>query len=280
MSDIPMNEKKGNRRIIVLILAIVLVLLCGCLAAAGLGWTAYTRSARSGPRSPFAWLPATTQQVEATRQVEREMTVDTPVELEIKNGVGPIRVIATDEDQVRVSARVRAWGSSQAEAQKRVEQDVTVEIRQRERGSIQIEGYFTPGPYTRSPSVEFTVFVPRSAKLIISNDVGAVEVRGVNGALNIKVSVGEVNVRDWTMTGDSVVSSNVGQVTVGLPSASAFNLSATANVGSIDCEFDVTGERGTRRIPGDQLSGGVGSNPQMQLRLSTATGDIRINKER
>ena len=307
MSEFPeapqVQEKRSNTPIILIIVgAVLLLLLCCCVVVFGANAIFRARSVDTGVSfldrgvsivreiAPFA-----TGQVEAAHTLEETVTeIDTPVTIEVDNQVGEVRIIGADVDTVQVSALVRAWGDSDAQAQENLDR-VRVTVDTVAADHVRVTGSFPQRLYPRrSPSVQLTIRVPRDGVVDASTNVGEVTVEGISGdvtartnvgeigvedvagALQLTTDVGDIRVDDWTMTGDSRLETNVGRVRVGLRDA-AFTLDAQTNVGNIDTEFDVDGEE-ERRVPGERLTGAVGENPQMNLVLRTGTGEITLDR--
>jgi hypothetical protein len=275
------TARKSNTWIIVLVVgAVLLLLLCGCLAVAAAGWLRFVPS-RIGTNLPWRINGSRgVGRIEATRKVENAFAVETPVLIEVNNKVGSVEFLGTDEKQVRVSALVHAWGSSRQEAQQIAEQ-VQVQIERRDNGHIYLKGDKLESPRVgQSPTVDWAIYVPRDCKLMVTNGVGEVKIEGIKASGEIKTGVGEINIKDLSLTGDTQVRTEVGKITLTLPKDSAFDLDAATNVGKIQCDFDVSGTHAKILGPNDKLQGQVGNRPAVKLNLRTGTGEVIIRKGR
>lgn len=307
MSEMPEpRERRSNTALIIILAAAVLLLLACCCVATVL----FARSRFDGPgRFGFDFnFPGTIierginvagDRVEEVTTRERTFeNVTTPLTLRVDNKVGRIEVRGADTDTVRISATVKTYGDSQSEASRRQDQ-VTVNMEQPSNAEVVITATY-PNSLSegRSPVVDLVIEVPTEADVDLQTDVGEIVVRDLVGAAEIASNVGDVTVRElqgtlqlqtnvgsttvqsFTMEGSSSVTGRVGDVTVELVGDPAFTLDAETNVGDIDSEFDVDGERDNDIGPGDRLEGTVGDNPTMELTLRTNTGSIRLERGR
>ena len=276
------EKRRGRTWIIVVVIIVILLVLCGCVAVvAGIAvW--------SGQR-PGVWpwrgtlegieVPRIGGQTEATRELADVFDVETPVLVEVENNVGSIEIVGTDEQEVVVEVVIRGYGSTRAQAEQAAD-DVEITMEQRDEDHIYVVGRTPSRTLRQTPNVAFVLHVPRECDLEITNNVGDVHVQEIDGAANIEVDVGTIDVRGWTMTQDSYLSTDVGKIQARLWEESAFYLDASANVGDIDTDFDVEGARDRQLVPGDRLEGAVGEDPYIELRVRTDVGDIKILQER
>jgi hypothetical protein len=302
MSEMP--ETRGRNTtvwIIVGVALLLLALLCCCVLVIGLvapARLAFMRNPTSvlqefAVPAPFAGERQSTQEYVESFQVE------TPLVLQIENQVGELRIVGRgDTNTVTVRARANAWGATVADAERKLER-VQVTVRQDAPGRVTARGsYPTTLTVGRSPNVVFEVEVPRDTDLSLSTNVGQIRVENVRGrldlrsnvgeiradnvegAIEMRTDVGEVNLRGWNMTGDSSVSTRVGEINVGLRPGIAFRLDATTNVGQIRTNLGVVGEQERSSVPGDALRGDVAGGGELTLTLRANTGAIRIDEQR
>jgi hypothetical protein len=257
-----------------------MLLLCACVVVAALVAPA-TFSLRRGITSEFG-VPRITMpgmDVEVTRTQEESFAVDTPLVLELNNAVGSIDIRGTDGSQVTVEATVRAWGGSDQEADERANR-VQVDMQQTADNRVQVTSTIPQELRVgRSPSVNITVRVPRQSRVQVVNNVGEVTIRDIEGSLDVQVNVGEVDVRGFSILDDSTLRTDVGQLHIGLPSDSSFNLDARTSVGAIRSDFDLAQQEEQRPGVGARLQGPVGDSPQVGLTLQANTGEIRLIAE-
>ncbi|HHX65452.1 MAG TPA: DUF4097 domain-containing protein [Chloroflexi bacterium] len=280
--DRPPEERRRNNTpwiILAVVVALGALFLCACTILALVAPTAFTfRQGVTGElRMPRIALPG--GRGESARNYEERFSVDTPMVLEVNNDVGAIEIRGTDEEEAQVQVTVRAWGNSTEEAESRAD-DVQVDIQQVAADRVRVTGSLTPQlRVDRSPTINITVQVPRQSRIELVNDVGEVHIQNIEGSMDVRVNVGEVDVRGFTMLDDSTLQTDVGQLRLGLPAGSAFNLDARTGVGEINTDFDLPQEGDDLPGVGDRLEGSVGDNPQVTLTLQTTTGEIRLLEE-
>ncbi|NLD42176.1 MAG: DUF4097 domain-containing protein [Chloroflexi bacterium] len=312
MSEFPEGTpEKGARKnrtaVIIVVVVLALLLLCCCSVAIGAAIyapRATTSSLQVFPPRFNLWpfrggIEIAYPNVEAKHSFGQPVeSVDADVAVTINNQVGEVHVVGTDASTIQVTADIRAYGTSTADAQAALDR-VEVTVTRTSAGQVAVRGSFPEAlSRGRSPVVDLTIEVPRRARVEVTANVGAVfvddltsdvtatsnvgevRVNGVEGALHLRANVGEVLVTDWTMTGDSEVRGDVGRVRVTVNDAPSFRLDAEATIGDIDCQFDVSGTQERRRVPGDRLVGTVGDNPTMELVLRTGTGAIELRRGR
>jgi len=222
-------------------------------------------------------LPRVVGGVQATRELDQAFPVEGEVTLDLTNQVGDVFVEGTDDGQVVVEALVTAYGANAADAEAAADRTEVI-ATQEDAGRIRVIGRY-PQSSTfrgRSPNVRFTVRVPRNCAVVVQNNVGRVQVDDIEGTVNARTDVGDVEIRNLIMRGDTQVRVNVGRIVVDLTTEEGFLVNARTNVGDIDSEFQVRGASERRAPPGDELIGEVGDDPQHTLDLQTRTGDISI----
>ena len=273
------SEKPRSKTwIIVVVIIVILLVLCGCVAVA-VGIAVWSRQ----PPGLWPWegieVPRLGLQTEAARELDYVLDVDTPVLVEVENNVGSVEIVGTDEDEVWVEALVRGYGATRAQAEQAAG-DVEVTIEQRDEDHIYVVGRTPSRTFRKTPNVAFVLHVPRECDLDVTNNVGDVRVKEIDGAAHIQVNVGSIDIRGWNMTQDSYLSTDVGKIQVRLWPESSFYLDAATNVGDIDIDFEIEGPRPKRPGPGDRLEGAVGEDPYIELTVRVKTGSIKILQER
>lgn len=266
------TARRRNTALIVVLAVIAALVLCGCALVAVGAWLyplARTQGGMVG--TPRAGA------VEVTRELDRAFQVQGDVVLDVSNEVGDVIIEGTDDGQVVVESLVRAFGATTTDAE-RIADGVELTIEERAGGRIHVSARLPQGRafQGRSPTVRFMIRVPRQAEVQVSSNVGRVQVSDLHGAVMIASDVGDAEVRDFAMRGDSRIETSVGRILIELPADSAFIVDAQTDVGDIDTEFDVRGASERRTPPGDRLQGEVGEDPGVELRLRAGTGDITI----
>ena len=276
------SEKRGSKPWIVVVIIVILLVLCGCVAVVA-GIAVWSRE------RPDVWpwgswregieVPRIGVQTEATRELADVFDVETPVLVEVKNNVGSIEIVGTDEEEVVIEVVIRGYGATRAQAEEAAD-DVEITMEQRDEDHIYVVGRTPSRTFRKTPNVAFVLHVPRECDLEVTNNVGNVNVEEIDGAANIEVNVGTIDMRGWTITQNSYLSTDVGKVQARLWEESAFYLDASANVGDVDTDFDVEGVHDRQLGPGDRLEGAVGEDPYVELTVQVNIGSIKILQER
>lgn len=274
-----MEPKKRNATVWIVIAAIVALLCCAALAVAAVA----------------GWLVTT--QVRETADTEQQRAVVTgSTVLEVHNNVGDVTIEPGPDGEVVVNATKKVRGSNRAERERLLAGTEVTVVQQDGRMVVTVKQ-----PVSllagRSVSVDLDIRVPRDTGLQIENSVGDVKARSLTGELQVRSGVGDVTLTDMTAQGQLEVrsdvgdirfhgilpfagklsfKSNVGKVRLELPTDASFSLDAKTDVGSIDCQFDVSGRRSGEKLVGDELQGMVGAAPQATLSIEVNTGDISI----
>jgi len=276
------SEKRGSKPWIVVVIIVILLVLCGCVAVVA-GIAVWSRERpdvwpwggwREGIEVPWVGV-----QTEATRELADVFDVETPVLVEVKNNVGSIEIVGTDEEEVVIEVVIRGYGATRAQAEEAAD-DVEITMEQRDEDHIYVVGRTPSRTFRKTPNVAFVLHVPRECDLEVTNNVGNVNVEEIDGAANIEVNVGTIDMRGWTITQNSYLSTDVGKVQARLWEESAFYLDASANVGDVDTDFDVEGVHDRRPGPGERLEGAVGEDPYVELTVQVNIGSIKILQER
>jgi DUF4097 and DUF4098 domain-containing protein YvlB len=244
-----------NRKwIIASILIVVLIALCG--ASLYVVWQGARMMETSGIDISFR-----NNSVKAEAVEEKTLTVSGPVSLTLNNDFGDVSVTAGADGQVKVIAEKVAWGSSDAEAQKELE-ELKVLIEQNGNNiNISLQHPDQMHVLNLRPdiwSVKFTITVPEetaatldsfNGDLVLSGttgnadlqtDFGSIQVSGVSGAVTVKTNNGNVTVTDITSDADVSLTSDFGNVTA--KGISAANVSVGSTNGALDIrEIDASG---------------------------------------
>jgi len=88
------------------------------------------------------------------------------------------------------------------------------------------------GPLRRN--VELTVVVPAASNLDLTLSAGNLDARGISGTLAGRVSAGNLEMRDMTISGDSSLRVSAGNVTLRSALASGASLDVAVTAGNVD----------------------------------------------
>jgi hypothetical protein len=265
------TRSNDNKTLLIVVIIAAALLICCCLVFAIL--------AAGGVLSFIPFRAATNMRVETSATVERSFDVTTPVFVSAEVNVGKVTVKVGEGDAVRVSAVKRAWGSDRDEAERHLA-DIQIDIEQPEPNRVEIQTTMPPrlNRLGRTPTVDLEIWVPRETNLDLTNNVGRIEVTGVEGTFDLRSNVGDVTLRDVRFTDNSQIKSDVGRIDLRLPANSTFSFRAKTNVGDIDIDFDVRNERRDDEVVGGTVEGEIGDAPSVHLDLETNTGDINVRK--
>ncbi len=212
--------------------------------------------------------------------LDAPLSEGSPVEIDVARG--DVEVLAWDEPKVLVKVRKHLRASSEKEAAGTAR---AFRLRLEPAGGG-LKAQVVPDPDTGRPAglqTDFTVTVPRKARLRITTGEGGVEVRGLGGDVVVLASHGDVEASDLggacevtNRNGAVTAASVAGNVTILSEGGSVTVTRAGANV-EIDAPrgtVSVTEARGNVRIRddhGDVRVEGAGGNVAVEGRNSTVT---------
>jgi hypothetical protein len=212
--------------------------------------------------------------------------------IELGNINGAVHIVAWDQNEVKVDAVKRANNEEHLkDAEIRVEaraDSISIETHYREQGS----GWH--GDHYRSTEVEYTLTVPRTARLDeIKLINGGLDVTGVTGEVHASCINGKLTahgmagqVRLATINGPLEVtfdllpatsvelSSINGPVELTMPSDTKASIQATTVHGGIDNDFGL--HTNNHRFVGHDLRGELGGGG-VQIRLNNVNGPIHVH---
>ena len=102
---------------------------------------------------------------------------------------------------------------------------------------------------------------------------GRIDVQSDNATVNAKTSNGSIHFAGNPAAGEHSLHTSNGSLDVALPSNAAFHVQADTTNGVVTCDFPVSRSDDGKR---NHLTGIVGENPQVQLKLQTSNGSIAI----
>lgn len=202
-------------------------------------------------------------------------TLSTPAagqRLEVRNSVGDVTLIADPSaTEIRAEVTLTGKGSSPARAADALD-DIDVSLQPGNAGAIVAQATHPDGGHGREYEVAWKITAPPSLIIIVSNDVGDIDVGGFTSGLSITNDVGDITLRD--ISGGAKVSTDVGDI----------GLTSTAPV---DARSDV-GDVSVTVVPGFvgpiSIGSGVGeislTMPAIgwgEISASTGTGDTSVS---
>ncbi len=263
-----------NKRIIVGILIVALLLLCGASLFAV--WQGL-RMVQAGGFS----LRVQNNQVKAEDVEEKTLQVNGPVNLTLNNDFGDVSVTSGADGQVHIKAEKTGWGPNEAQAQKALE---SLEITIDQNGNnLQVSAHLpepdnvlTIGPI--GGGVKFTITVPKEAaslnndlaqpetkgKIDLHTDFGDINVSDVSGAVTVKTNNGNVTVGNIVSNGDVSLTSDFGDITA--QGISGTDLTVDSKNGALDLQgLTASGSlKATSDFGSISLTNGQASNVNIQ----------------
>jgi hypothetical protein len=264
-------------------------------------WQAWLRSLREWDGDWRDWTGPWTGGTQATAAVQQALTVQGPTTLDLNAPVGDVIVRAGPAGQVKVEGTKRAYGATQADAERRLE-EIEVKVDQSgDRVWVRVRGPFAGGNTGRSPRVNLTITVPQQTTVAADMGVGRLQITGTTGDVTANAEVGDVLVTDVTPVEKLSVktriasvdftgalapntryefTTDIGKVALRLPETSAFRLDARSDIGDVTVGFPVAGRSSRDALVGKEVRGEVGQNPTASLYLRSRVGEISIKPGR
>lgn len=152
---------------------------------------------------PILLLSLTLTGQEVTKEFHEEYTADAGTELQISNKYGDVIIDSWDQNQVVIDVLVTVELPNRDKAQKLLEY-INVEFSQdgdviSAKTVIDDKFSFSGwGGSSRRFSIDYTVKMPIEASLALSNRYGSTEIDELNGATNIDIKYGNLNVGKLT----------------------------------------------------------------------------------
>ncbi|MGC8779361.1 MAG: hypothetical protein ACP5UQ_00685 [Anaerolineae bacterium] len=269
----------------------------------GQSWLRSLRSLRERAAEWRAWPGPWRGNMEiATGETfAHEVTVAGRAMLALDVSAGEVTIRPGPAGQISVTGVKRAYGVSQAEADRRLAQ---IEVKVEQVGDkvwVRVDNPFTAGNIGRTATVGLTILVPRETELTAGVEVGRLQIQGVAGDMEIVVQVGDVILADVAPAEKLTVktrvagvdfagalvpgagyefATDVGKIALRLPADSAFHLDARSDIGDVRVGFPVAGRSSRDLLIGKDVRGEVGQSPTASLYLRSRVGEIVIEKER
>lgn len=221
----------------------------------------------------------------------------------VRNNWGDIRVTGADQDQVTVTARIAAWGSTTQEAAQTLEA-VLLTLEPNGEGAIVLDATVEQDMRSKV-RIEYDVRLPASLDVRAHTASGDLWIEGVAGRHEVSTASGDINIADArdaltlsSKSGDVVLGATEGSITVSTLSGDiavtgfSGELQATTKSGDIHAA-DASGQFTLKTLSGDvdldvrELSGPVvvsavsgdvsvrlPSDVGISLRAKSVTGDV------
>jgi DUF4097 and DUF4098 domain-containing protein YvlB len=211
--------------------------------------------------------------------------------LDVTTNVGKIHLEAADVAEVRIAAKIEVKAATEELAQELAEE---VRIVAEPAGDTLTIKAIRPADLGRNQlSVDFTITAPAALALNCTTNVGDVRVIGFTKRTQVRTDVGDImctGLRDTadlhTNVGDiraayaadapaapdASIETNVGDIELAGPQELSADLTAAANVGSVDTDRPITIAGSLKK---QSIRGSLGKG-EGRVKLTTNVGDIRI----
>jgi len=149
----------------------------------------------------------------------QDLAVEPPLRLVVHNPVGDVRIVGQPPSRVDLKAVAQVRDASRKRAQA-VLADIHVQTRATEH-ELEITVTLPARPKVREAKVDLILAVPHATHVVVRQDVGQIRVSRLEGAMDLQLDVGEVQVREVAWQGPTVLRVNTGELDVqaALPNA-------------------------------------------------------------
>lgn len=251
------------------------------------------------------------QQFSATRDFQTTLPVAGDSVIKASTSNGKITVTTHDQEEIRLVAHLKAYGTTTKVAEDLLEKlDPVVTSNGNE---ILIEAPKLTGFHNYS--IGYEIFAPKKTTLLLKTSNGGVETVGSfasigiatsngtvrvdggegiadltssNGAIHVKNFVGQVlsktsngriELDRCLLKKDSTAETSNGRIVVGLTEQNSLRLTAKTSNGRIQCEvpFEASGDQSKTRVEG-MVYPEAAEGSAIALSLKTSNGGIEINK--
>jgi hypothetical protein len=239
----------------------------------------------------------TAGQHEQTATSTQTFAVSGAPSLTISDAAGNISIRSRSASQVTVQVTKRAWGSSDAVAQRGLSHTV-VDVRQSEN-TITVNAQFSTSNFDSGMirrSVDLLLTVPAQTSADAQVGAGNIEARGITGAIRLDAGAGNVTADAVTFAGTSRLNTGAGNLdirgsvasdatvdvhvgagnaTLSLPANTPAHLIASTGVGNLT----ITGWQipvSHTGFTGNHASGDLGAQPTSVLTVQVGTGNLTL----
>jgi DUF4097 and DUF4098 domain-containing protein YvlB len=193
---------------------------------------------------------------------DRDLSVSSPVRLELASGSGSVHITGSGDGKVHIHGEVRAgsfFGSAKDELQKVLGNPPIEQHGSNIRIGKDIGSF-------RNTSISYTIETPQETEVSIKVASGSQEIRNVRGPVDIESASGDVRVENVERTVQ--IKSASGSIHVR-------NLGDDARMTSASGSLDVNGVKGDLRVRA--LSGSITiKSPGGRVEAETASGSVEV----
>ncbi|NUU61451.1 hypothetical protein [Paenibacillus agri] len=182
-----------------------------------------------------------------TKELQVSQTIGSASALSIENSVGAIALRAVGGDQINVKATVQSYKNFNSEQERQEILDNAEVSVQTSGDKLIISTHAKDAPkkdlwswaqrkYGSSDfSIDYVIEVPKSVDMYqVSNDVGEIQLSGLQGTYRVSTNVGAIHISDATIAGKSTIESDTGSITLNIATLNeGSSLKAKTDVGAI-----------------------------------------------
>lgn len=211
---------------------LIIAMLAVCVLSVVVVAVPFMGLSREGVR--FRWFAFDRYSSEATE--EQRFTMDTPAQLRVENDFGEVVVTAGNTDEIVVSIRKTAWGSTQAEAD---EARAAMNVILTHTGNALTVRYENPSQMVivgdvRASRVDFDITVPVSSAVAVTTSAGRIRLEGTTGEANLKTDFGRIDVGE--VTGQLTARTNSGEIIARQIEAGDETINLQSDFGGVELE--------------------------------------------
>lgn len=204
----------------------------------------------------------------ATGQFTRQLTVDGPVDLEVRTGSGSIQIKRGEGSQVRVLGNIRAhsgfWNSSSAgDRVRRLEANPPIT----QSGNAIRIGDFTENDLPRNVSISYEIVVPSDTNVRARTGSGSHRIDSLAGRVDAETGSGSIHLGRIA----GAVSASTGSGSIEVMGAGG-GLTARTGSGSIEATGIAGGLRANTGSGGVTIEG----NPTSDWTVRTGSGSVGL----
>lgn len=273
------NSKTVWIFVLVVVVALALMSCCLVAAAGAIGVPSFVRSII--PES-VNWPPVRINLpgAERTERIEKAFEVGGAPKLSISNFAGSVTIRPGDGGTVRVVATKKARGTSDLDA-------IVVQMSGQASGVEITTNHPTRSSITNA-SVKLEITVPADTMIDLRTGAGSVDVRDVQGALQVEAGAGSIEIRgaagpvdltagagsidyEGSPAGECIFHAGVGSIVLRLPADANLKVDLTAGLGGAHSELPVSGTVTPRSVHGT-----IGTGSQGSITASAGVGSINL----
>lgn len=204
--------------------------------------------------------------------IERALTVNGPVDLDVSTGSGSVEVMEGGSGEVMILASIKARGDSRASAEEKLEYlQANPPIKQ--EGNNIIVGRIEEKRYRDNVSISYKVITPYDTSLESRNGSGSQRILGIRGPVNASTGSGSIFMKK--IAGDVDASTGSGSIDVDSVEGRTQLRTGSGSIKAERISGSVRASTGSGRITVKQNESDLGS--QRRVEASTGSGSISID---